>query len=129
MSLTQITLEQLTPEEENWLAPFPGVDKPDFRMMKSKLVSGEWWLIRISGNQSSGLSVVFPDAGKLFIYYLRGRRLFDTVSIEDLLALAERFGLSGLKAETRKIGVLKLILNKGFRLTQVIDDSIYGVEY
>lgn len=119
--------ESLSDDEKAWLAPMPGVDKPDFRLMRHKLETNQWWLFKLPF-PAEGLAVGFPDDGKLFIYYLRGYQLFGTVSAEDLCDAARHVGLSGMKAETRKLGVLKLMLNKGFRLTRVLPGPLYGVE-
>lgn len=119
--------EQLSDDDRKWLEPMPGVDKPNFREMQQKLVDGEWWIFRLPW-PAQGLAVGFPDEGRLFIYYLRGYQLFSTVTSEDLLAAARAVNLHGMRAETRKLGVLKLLLNKGFRLTKITDGPIYGVE-
>lgn len=125
MKFKLVTYESLTEEEQKWLAPIDG--KIEFNLMLDKVKSGEWWLFKLP-YPAQGLAVGCADAGKLFIYYLRGFQLFGTVSAEDLLDAARYVGLSGMKAETRKLGVLKLMLNKGFRLTQTLPGPVYGVE-
>ena len=125
MKFQLVTYESLSPDEVQWLTPIDG--KVEFNYMLDKVKSGEWWLFKLPF-PSVGLAAGCEDDGKLFIYYLRGHQLFGTVSGEDLLDAARYVGLSGMKAETRKLGVLKLMLNKGFRLTQTLPGPIYGVE-
>lgn len=125
MKFKLTTYEALTPEEREWLKPIDG--KVEFNYMIDRVKAGDWWLFKLP-YPAHGLAVGCEEEGKLFIYYLRGFQLFGTVSAEDLLDAAKYVGLSGMKAETRKLGVLKLMLNKGFKLIDTGPGPVYYVE-
>lgn len=127
MKFQLTTYEALSEDELQWLEQIPGASKPEHRMMIERVKSGEWWLFKLP-YPAAGLAIGCESDGKLFINHLRGFKLFDTVSPEDLLEAARYVGLSGMKADTTKLGVLKLLLSKGFRLTQVLPGPVYGVE-
>lgn len=127
MKFQLVTYESLAPDELHWLEQIPGHVKPHYREMISKIQTGEWWLFRLP-KPAEGLAVGCADEGKLFINHLRGRGLFGTLCPEDLLETARYMGLSGMKADTTRLGVLKLLVNKGFRHTVTLEGPVYGVE-
>ncbi len=127
MKFELTTYESLSSDDLEWLNQIPGMVKPDYQAMINRVRSGEWWLFRLP-KPAQGLAVGCESAGKLFICHLRGIRLFDTINKADLLEAARYVGLSGMAADTTKRGVLKLLLNKGFRLTRTLPGPVYGVE-
>lgn len=99
--------------DKDWLEQIPSVKKADYAKMMAAIEAGEWQLWRL-GSPARGVGVTYGWQGQLFVYYLRGIRLFDTLTKEDLLALARRLGLKGLVCETSSIGMLKLLKRLGW---------------
>jgi len=114
------------PEEKDnpHLRPEALDDKVSYRAMVANLMKGEWQLWRLK-EPAEGLAVTYPSGGKLFVYYLRGRGLFGTLKVDDLLDVALAEGCKGMAAETRKPGMLALLRRLGFKAL----DSVGGYTY
>ena len=115
MSLFQkISPDDLDLFDASWLEPIPGVKKVEFRSMMRKVKEGEWSVWRLQP-PASGIAVAYPEDGKLFIYYLRGFKLFATLTKEDLLEAARLEGLSGCQAEASSKAMIILLKRIGFK--------------
>lgn len=118
MKFQHVPVGQLRQEEAQWLGEIPGLDMIEVKAMIAKIASGEWKLWRLAA-PAIGLAVTYPYQGRLFIYYLRGHRLFGRLSRDDLLEVARHEGLSGMSAETQQIAMMRILSNLGF----VVRDS------
>lgn len=127
MKVEKVEFDQITEDDKKWLTPMPGVEKPELRVMMQRIKFGSLDLWRFRP-PSIGVAVTYPDEGRLFIYYLQGYRILDTLSKEDLLDLATSQGLSGMRAETHKLGVLKLLINRGFKHIRTGETGIHVLE-
>lgn len=110
--ITPVKWQELSKADLKWIKP---LKYSDMDLMIQKILNGEWFVFRVTGT-ATGLSVGYPDEGRLFIYYLRGRGLFDNLTSEDLLSIAQRCGLRGMSAICHSFGMLQFLTKIGFYL-------------
>lgn len=110
-----------------FLGPIPGVGKIDFRDMLAKLDSEEYQLWRLPA-PAFGVAVSYPKDGLLFVYYLRGRRLFGSINNRNLLAAAHEEGLDGMAADTKEPGVRRILTSLGFQVVSEPEPGFWHLE-
>lgn len=115
--------QKLSPKEidlldRDWLEPITGVPKVDYKQMVKHINEGTWSVWRLPG-PAQGIAVAYPKAGRLFIYYLRGRGLFGRVTQEDLLKASRAEGLNGCAADTKDPRVKRILTHLGFKVIAV----------
>lgn len=123
----RVAFEDLGPDDLCWVNPQPGVELDKLAGMLERIANGVLTCWRLKP-PSRGICVTYPSEGRLFIYYLQGTRILDTLSTKDLLDHARACGLRGMAAETHKRGVLKLLKAKGFRHIRTGQTGIHVLE-
>jgi len=102
------------------------MDKVDFKELNAKVESGEWTLWRL-GEPSKGVAVTYPNQGTLYVHYLRGVGLFDSLTPEDLQRVVHNVGLKAMVADVVKASRKILLSSVGFQ-TIMEDNGTWTME-
>lgn len=113
---------QPEPELLEWLVPVESLTKADWAEMQNRVRNGQWDLWAL-GPPAEGVAVTYPVGRLLFIHYLRGRGLFDSLTLDDLLQVSRSQGLDGLACDVYRPGMVRLLGRAGW---VVVEESPHG---
>ena len=117
MKFPRVAPTEYGPNEREWLKPMAALTKIEFRVMLSKLQNEEWSLRRLPA-PAVGIAVTYPENGLLFIYGLHGKRLFGSITKQDLLDAATAEGFSGIRCSTESRAAVRLYERLGFSVVR-----------
>lgn len=127
MKFQKIPFDELDILDLDWIEPIKGVGKIDVKVMSKEIALGNWDARRLPA-PAQGIAVTYPDDGLLFIYYLRGRGLFGSITKQDLLDAAEVDGLNGVAAHVDNKAMYKLLSNLTFVPIEHMSDGYIRME-